>query len=150
MDVMVGEGEGESSINLVDLYFSFFTSTLAFFKSSLGFLYVTFDTVPLPQWTVEPFWNIFPTSPPFFSSLLLSSSSSSAGSLSTLRGHLQDFHLGVGMGVTSGVDKMIVMSASVGEASWDCIYICGCAVGRGFFSPWTKSGISIGRDFVVI
>ena len=43
MDAIVGGGEGESIINLLDLYFSFFVSTWHFFDSSLGFLNMTFN-----------------------------------------------------------------------------------------------------------
>ena len=43
-----GDGEGESFMNLADLYFDFFASTPDFFDSSLSFLNVRFEAAPLP------------------------------------------------------------------------------------------------------
>ena len=55
---------------------------------------------------------------------------------------MQGFGLDEGVGVTSGDDEMIVMSASLAAALWDCIYMWGCEAGG--FSAWARGVIGAG------
>ena len=55
---------------------------------------------------------------------------------------MQGFGLDEAVGVTSCNDEMIVTSASLAVALWDCIYMWGCEVGG--FSAWARGGIGAG------
>ena len=39
------------------------------------------------------------------------------------------------MGDASGKDEMMMVSLSLAVVLWDCMYILGCVMGGGFFSP---------------